>query len=99
MSDEPSASILDRRVTLPEHVVSRGFADQTVLLNLKSGNYHGLNAVAVRMLEASTEVPTPREAVASLATEYEQPETVIERDLAELLQGLLDRGLVVADGG
>ena len=61
------------------------FAEQTVLLNLKSGSYHGLNPIAVRMLEVSTATTTPRDAIESLASEYEQPEDVIERDLADLL--------------
>jgi hypothetical protein len=94
-----SESILDRRFEVPDHVVSRGFEQQTVLLNLESGNYHGLNPVAARMLEASGEATTPREAVGDLAAEFEQPASVIERDLAELLQGLADRGLIVVDAG
>jgi hypothetical protein len=51
------------------------------------------------MLEASGEATTPREAVGDLAAEFEQPASVIERDLAELLQGLADRGLIVVDAG
>ncbi len=97
MTDETTRSILDRRVALPEHVAMREFAEQTVLLNLQSGNYHGLNAVATRMLEAVQAARTPREAIAGLATDYDQPEAVIERDLTALLDGLTERGLVVAD--
>jgi len=97
--DAGSPSILDRHFDVPEHVVSRAFEQQTVLLNLESGNYHGLNPVAVRMLEASSEAATPRAAVSDLAAEYDQPASVIERDLAELLQGLADRGLIVVDAG
>ncbi len=97
MSMEASPSILDRRLVVPEHVVSRSFAEQTVLLNLESGNYHGLNPIAVRMIEASKEAPTPRDVVATLASEYEQTEAVIERDLTELLEGLAERGLVLTD--
>jgi hypothetical protein len=92
-------SILDSPISLPEHVVSRAFEKQTVLLNLDSGNYHGLNPVAVRMLEASTAAETPRHAVPGLASEYDQPESVIEADLEQLIQGLADRGLVVIDSG
>ena len=94
-----STSVLDRHFDVPDHVVSRAFEKQTVLLNLQSGTYHGLNPVAVRMLEASTETATPRDAVAGLAAEFEQPASLIERDLADLLQGLADRGLIVADAG
>ncbi len=97
MTNETPQSILDRGVTLPEHVAMREFAEQTVLLNLQSGNYHGLNAVAARMLEAAQAARTPREAIAGLASDYDQPESVIERDLTALLDGLTERGLVVAD--
>jgi hypothetical protein len=92
-------SILDSRIALPEHVVSRAFEKQIVLLNLESGNYHGLNPVAARMLEVSTAAETPRNAVVELAAEYDQPESVIESDLEQLIQGLADRGLVVVDPG
>jgi hypothetical protein len=95
--DAGSPSILDRHFDVPEHVVSRAFEQQTVLLNLRSGNYHGLNPVAVRMLEASRDAATPRAVIGDLAAEYDQPASVIERDLAELLQGLADRGLIVVD--
>jgi hypothetical protein len=94
-----SASILDRRFQVPEHVVSRAFEQQTVLLNLQSGNYHGINQVGMRMLEASSTAETPRAVIADLAAEYDQPVPVIERDLEELLQGLADRGLIVFDAG
>ena len=97
--DAGSPSILDRHFDVPEHVVSRAFEQQTVLLNLESGNYHGLNPVAMRMLEASGEAATPRAVIHDLAAEYDQPASVIERDLAELLQGLADRGLIVVDAG
>ena len=93
------ASILDRRFQVPEHVVSRAFEQQTVLLNLQSGTYHGLNRVAMRMLEASGAAPIPRAVIGDLAAEYDQPASVIERDLVELLQGLADRGLIVVDAG
>ncbi len=94
-----SPSILDRRVEVPDHVVSRAFEKQTVLLNLQTGSYHGLNQVAMRMVEASAEAATPRDAVPGLAAAYDQPAAVIEGDLERLLQDLADRGLIVADAG
>lgn len=99
MNDDETQPILDRAISLPEHVVLRAFAEQTVLLNLQSGNYHGLNSVAARMLEAVQTAATPRAAVAGLASDYDQPEAVVEKDLAVLLEGLAERGLVVADSG
>ncbi len=95
MSDSSdSRQLLTRSVAVPEHVVSRAFDRETVVLNIRTGAYHGLNPVAARMVEALREVPTPAAAVAPLAAEFGQPEEVIERDLAKLVEGLAERGLV-----
>ena len=40
-----------QRVTIPQHVVFRTFVEETIVLNLESGRYHGLNRTAGRMLE------------------------------------------------
>lgn len=94
---DAEGSILDRPLKVPEYVVSREFAAKTVLLNLQSGTYHGLNAVGNRMLEAVVAATTPRAAIAGLASEFEQPVAVIEGDLTTLLEGLAERGLVEPD--
>jgi hypothetical protein len=89
--------ILDSRVRVPEHVVYRDFADETVVLNLESGMYHGLNATAARMLEAVAAGESVRAAVATLAAEFGQPPDVIQRDLLALCRTLAERGLIDQD--
>ena len=37
----PTPAALSARI--PQHVVFRGFATETVVLNLETGKYHGLN--------------------------------------------------------
>jgi hypothetical protein len=93
-SNGDDAQLLGSPVTVPEHVVERSFGGESVALNLRSGQYHGLNAVAARMLERLREAATAEEAVDPLATEFGQPREVIERDLAGLVRALADRGLV-----
>ena len=39
-------------VRVPDHVVYRDFAEQTVVLNLRTGRYHGLNETSSQMLDA-----------------------------------------------
>lgn len=87
------------RVRVPEHVARRSFGQRTVLLNLHTGQYHGLNATGGRMLEALSEAGTAAEVPAALAAEYGRPEDEIAGDLAELCQGLLERGLIEVDDG
>jgi hypothetical protein len=43
---------LASRPRVPEHVVYRTFVNETVVLNLETGAYHGLNPVGGRMLAA-----------------------------------------------
>jgi hypothetical protein len=79
---------------VPEHVVERSFGDESVALNLHSGQYHGLNGVGAQMLERLRQVSTIADAVDPLALEFEQPREVIERDLTAFVRGLEERGLV-----
>lgn len=46
------------RVVVPPHVVLRAFAMETVVLNVRSGQYHGIDPVGGRFLQVMTEAPT-----------------------------------------
>lgn len=86
---------LDARVSVPPHVVHREFPNETVLLNLTAGTYHGLNPVGgvmLRELEASATVGA---AIVTLAEQFDQPLDIIEVDVVELCAGLCSRGLIV----
>jgi Coenzyme PQQ synthesis protein D (PqqD) len=93
------SSLPEATIRVPRHVVYRSFPSETVVLNLNTGKYHGLNAIAGAMLDAVVNAPSVREAAATVAERYEQSPLVVERDMCELCQLLLDRGLVEIDGG
>lgn len=93
-AEPPAGEILDETVRIPRHVVYRGFAHETVVLNLESGTYHGLNPTAGRMLEVLENAPSVRDALTSLAGEYDVPLAELEQDLSDLCRELLDRGLL-----
>lgn len=92
-------ALLDLTVRVPQHVVHRSFPSETVVLNLQTGKYHGLNPTAGRMLEALAEQGSVRDAAVAVAAEYDQPAEATERDICDLCQALLDRGLIEIDGG
>jgi Coenzyme PQQ synthesis protein D (PqqD) len=87
--------LLMTRARLPQHVVHRSFVAETVVLNLRTGMYHGLNPTAGRMLEALDAAATVGEAVPVLAAEYDLDQDQIQRDLLALTRGLLERELIV----
>lgn len=93
-STDPTLSPTDA-VRLPDHVVFRSFAAETVVLNLQSGTYHGLNSTAGRMLEAVDEHPTIHDAAIVIAEEYDIDPATAESDLLTLCTGLLERELLV----
>jgi hypothetical protein len=91
-------NLADAVLGVPRHVVYRDFAAETVLLNIETGTYHGLNRSAGRMLETLDRVGRVSEAVTLLAAEFEQPVEVIQEDLAGLCDALLQRGLLEVRG-
>ncbi len=95
----PSATeLLSAKIVVPQHVVYRSFPAETVVLNLHTGKYHGLNATAGTMLAALERGESVRAAAAGVAGEYNQPAERVERDMCELCSLLLARGLVELDG-
>jgi hypothetical protein len=87
------------KVTVPRNVVYRGFPSETVVLNLESGKYHGLNATAGQMLEALERHATVADAIIELADRYDRPRVLIEEDVCTLCNVLLERGLIEVDDG
>jgi hypothetical protein len=95
MSSPSTVELLAARVRLPQHVVHRNFVAETVVLNLHTGQYHGLNPTAGRMLDALERAPTVGATVSELAREYGVEQEQIQSDLLLLTRGLLERGLIV----
>jgi hypothetical protein len=93
-----SAGLLEERVRVPQSVVYRSFPSETVVLNLETGKYHGLNPTAGRMLEVVSAADSVRAAAAELAVEYGRPAAEIEDDLCGLCRSLLERKLIEIDG-
>lgn len=86
--------MLDASVKVPQHVVFRSFPSETVVLNLQTGKYHGLNPTAGHMLDVLAKGGSVRDSAALVAEEYEQPPADTERDICDLCRALVERGLV-----
>jgi DNA-binding transcriptional regulator GbsR (MarR family) len=93
----PPEMAQELRARIPAHVVHREFPEETVVLNLETGQYHGLNATAGRMLAALVEADSIGLAASALEREFGVSRARIERDLVELCDALAARGLVEFD--
>jgi hypothetical protein len=93
-----SDTLLGSRLRLPQHVVHRSFVSETVILNLQTGKYHGLNPMGGHMLEVLSESDDVRSAAERVATEYDQDLGAVQADFVAFCSDLLDRGLVEIQG-
>ena len=88
------------RFAVSEEVVAREVGGETVLLDLASGMYFGLDAVGARVWELlSGEAHSHGVLSDRIVDEYDAPRERIEADLTALLDDLTERGLVVRSAG
>ena len=92
-----TSSLSAVKVRVPQHVVYRSFPAEIVMLNLNTGTYHGLDVSEGRMLDALARAPCVSDAAAAIAAGHDKSRAVVERDMCELCELLLDRGLVEID--
>lgn len=86
--------VLHMRGRVPQHVVYRDFVNETVVLNLKTGTYHGLNPTGGRMLHAVERADSLAEALSRLAADYGWDSLDVEADLVALCTELENRDLL-----
>ncbi len=85
---------LDTKLSIPPQVMSRPVGDETVLLNLESGIYFGLDNVGERIWQAVAEGQTLGKIAAVIATEYDVDEAQAQADVIEFTSDLVERGLL-----
>ena len=86
---------LDTTLSIPPQVMSRLVDDETVLLDLESGMYFGLDGVGKRIWESISEGNSLNETAAIIAAEFEVDKERAQADLITFVSDLLERGLLV----
>ena len=79
---------------LAEHAHYVRMDDQVVVADMRSGHYFGLDGVGARLWELIGEHLGLEAIMERLYSEYEVSMEVLRRDVGELLQELVRRGLV-----
>jgi hypothetical protein len=83
-----------KRLAVRPDVLVREIRGESVLLDLASESYFGLDEVGTGMWRALTSHPTIEAAVAALLAEYEVAPDHLRRDVAQFVEKLSDAGLV-----
>lgn len=87
------------RLRLEDEVTWQRFDAEAVVLNLRTGRYHGLNDTGGRVLELLAEADGEVEAVtAALAAETGEPAATVDREVRDFLADLQARAIVVEVG-
>ena len=82
--------------SIPPQVMSRLVDDETVLLDLESGMYFGLDGVGKRIWESVTDGMSLGEIAAVITTEYVIDEAQALADVIAFASDLVERGLLRA---
>ena len=82
------------RVQIPDDVLISRLQEESVILNLDSERYYGLDDVGTRFLSALTTSESIEAAYETLVKEYNVDGQLLRRDLLELVENLVEQGLI-----
>jgi hypothetical protein len=83
------------RVTVPDDVLISHLQEESVILNLDSERYYGLDDVGTRFLSVLTTSESIEAAYDRLRDEYDVDPQVLRADLLALIEKLIDQGLLI----
>ena len=81
-------------VTIPAELMARSVGDETVLLDLASGTYYGLDPVGARVWQLMSEGKPLSTVCDLMLAEYDVARDALEADMLRLLGELQAKGLV-----
>jgi hypothetical protein len=88
------ARVLQIRVLVPDAVITRELDGETILLNLDTGIYFGLDRVGTDVWRAIRTAGTSGEALDLVQSEYDVDPAILRVDFLRLLDDLLAKGLL-----
>lgn len=89
---------LQRRVVVGESVTWANLDDESILLNVKTGVYYGLDAIGTRIWSLLVEGMSEADIVSRFVAEYDVEPERVSTDVSDLIDQLTAKGLVsIAD--
>ena len=85
---------LKDRVSAPAHVLVRFLDRESVLLNLETEQYFGLDETGTRMWQLLTAAPDIEAAYQELLAEFDVEPDLLRENLTDLLERLVGNGLL-----
>ena len=85
---------LDSTYVIPPQVMARTVGEETVILDLESGTYFGLDPIGARIWQLIENGKSLSQVCDVMVEEYEVTRDVLERDALALAGELLDKNLI-----
>jgi coenzyme PQQ synthesis protein D (PqqD) len=85
------------RVNVPDDVLISRLQEESVILNLDSERYFGLDEIGTRFLSVLTTSDSIEVAYQRLSDEYHIEGNVLRQDLLELVENLINQGILIRD--
>ena len=82
------------KVNVPEGVLVQELQGESVLLNVNTENYYGLDEVGTRMWAVLSKAPSIAAGIDTLLDEYKVERATLESDVSDLLTELLEKKLI-----
>lgn len=83
------------RASVPPHVLVRFLDKESVLLNLETERYFGLDETGTRMWQLVTTLPSVDAAFQQLLEEFDVDAQLLRMNLSDLLDRLAENGLLL----
>ena len=83
------------RVRVPDDVLISNLQQESVILNLDSERYYGLDDVGTRFLSVLTNSESIEAAYEKLAGEYDVDNQALREDLLALVEDLVNQGILI----
>ena len=87
-------SLFARKASQPEDVMLRQLDDESVLLNLDTGQYYGLDDVGTYLYGLIVEASTLEAALETALGEYDVAAETLRGDISALVTRLVEEGLL-----
>lgn len=85
------------RVTIPDEVYAEQIEDETVLLELRTGRYFGLDPVASRLWQLLVDFGSTEAVAKAALEEYDVSFEQLRQDIDALVEQLVERKLLLVE--
>lgn len=87
------------KVSIADDILVRELENESVILNLNSESYYGLDEIGTRFWNVLTTSESIQDAYEALLGEFEVDAHMLRKDLTQMVKKLIDKGMLKLNDG